>query len=166
MSVKQESPSEITGNDIRDSDFISVGFTLSATFKSPSKNDITQMLTFHFFQLLPKEEFSLNAGVYEFRDPSGFDDNIPSGNLFENDKVSFQASFYEDNMTFCSAFSDETFDEFFKISETRYYVDSQGNDAVDLKGTFSARFNSMCNNGDNELTEGEFRIKVLIDEIP
>lgn len=165
ISIKQESPTEISGNGIKDSDFVSVGFGIKGIFKSPSKSDITQMWFFYFSQSIPKEEFNINSGVYDFKNPSNFKNYIPSGNFFENNTGSLFTYFHEDDMTFCTAALDVTYNNVFRISESRYYVDSDGNDAVDIAGTFAIRFSSMCNNGDIEVTEGKFRSKVLINEI-
>lgn len=166
INLTQENPRTISGNGIKDSDNVSTGFGLSGSFVSPSEKQLTQQLFFYLAIEIPEAEFNFDSGRYEFKNPSNFENYISSRNLFEDGTQSISTYFHEDVKTFCSAQLDSTFDNTFYITKTSHYVDNNGNDAMDIEGMFTTRYNSVCNNGDVELEDGTFRIKLLIDEIP
>lgn len=162
----QENPQKIRGNGIKNSDSVAVGFSITESFPSPSNKEVTQQFTFHLSMRIPGEEFTTDSGVYKFKNASSFENYIPSGNLFENRTLLISTFFHEDMLTFCSAQLDQNFNNNFEITRTSYYTDDNGNDAMDIEGVFSIRYNSICSNGDIKLEGGSFRVKLLIDEIP
>lgn len=159
----QEAPQRINGGGIKNSDSVAVEFSIAESFSSPSNKEVTQQFTFHLSMRIPGEEFTTDSGVYKFKNASSFENYIPSGNLFENRTLLISTFFHEDMMTFCSAQLDQNFNNNFEITRTSYYIDDNGNDAMDIEGVFSIRYNSICSNGDTKLEDGNFRIKLLID---
>ena len=161
--ITQKSPSTITGNSIRDSDSVAIGFEIRNSFLSPTHSGVTQQFNFSLSMLISEEEFNIDSGIYTLKNPSDFQNYVSSGNLFEEDRVSISTYFHEDTRTFCSAPQDSTFDNYFRITEKNYYTDDNGEDAMNLGGEFIVRYNLLCGDGDTKLIDGKFRVKLLID---
>ena len=121
--IIQESPQTLTGNGIKNSDSVAVGFGILESFVSPNNKDVTQLFGFRLSMLIAEEELNTNSGTYKFKNSSSFVNHIPLGNLFEEKNIDVNTTFNEDSQTFCSALLDTTFDNNFTIAKTRFYVD-------------------------------------------
>lgn len=164
--IPKESLQSLSGNGVKDSEFVAVGFGFSGAFISPADKEITQDLSFYISFSIPETEFYHKSGSYEFKEPKNLKNYIPLGNLFHEGPHSISTFFHEDIMTFCSAPIDASHSNIFRITKMEYCIDTNGVDALDIEGRFTTKYNLVCNDGDVLIGNGSFRVKLLIDEIP
>jgi hypothetical protein len=165
INISQETPATLNGHGIKDSNQVALGFALNGTFASLFEKEVTQNLSFYFATEIPETEFSIDSqGIYTLKSPADFRNYLPSGNLFENDNLSARSYFHEDTNTFCTALLDTAFAQKLSITNKNYYVDNDGNDALDIEGTFGTGYSSFC--GEDKSTNGTFKIKLLLNASP
>jgi hypothetical protein len=166
ISLKYDKTQNINGNGVNGEDFVWVGFGFSGTSPSIILDTALTELSFYLGVKVPEEELFLDSGSYEFLNPENYLSYLPKGNVFAHKELSFSTSYHENLNSFCSAQNDENFDNEFEITNTKYFIDENEKDAMNVEGKFITNYNSICENGSFEITEGTFRIKVLIDKIP
>lgn len=167
INISQETSATLNGHGIKDSNQVALGFALNGTFASPFEKEVTQNLSFYFATEIPETEFSIDSqGVYTLKSPADFRNYLPSGNLFENDNLSVRSYFHEDTNTFCTALLDTAFAQKLSITSKIFYVDSNGDDALDIEGTFDTAYDLVCGKDRSINANGTFKIKLLLNASP
>ncbi len=167
IDVPLKTPVTAYAYGLKNNDQVSVGFAINGTFKSPLDKEIAQNLSFSFATEVPETEFSADSqGGYTLKNPADFRNYLPPNNLFEHENLSVRSYFHEDTNTFCTAQLDTAFTQELNITSKNYYVDRNGNDALDVEGTFDTVYDLVCGEDKSINANGSFRIKVLLNTSP